>query len=73
MSNEPNVVELSVGKGFSLVTEAVVVDEFMNSFSIFVVSGLKVEPIVVESELPESVAIELLLDSVVEGDAVVVI
>ena len=73
MSNEPNVVELSVGKGFSLVTEAVVVDEFMNSFSIFVVSGLKVEPIVVESELPESVEIELLLDSVVEGDAVVVI
>ena len=57
MSNEPNVVELSVGKGFSLVTEAVVVDEFMNSFSIFVVSGLKVEPIVVESELPEVVEI----------------
>ena len=73
MSNEPIVVEVVDDTGFSLVTEAVVVDELINSFSIFVVSGFKVELIDVESELPEVVEIELLVASAVEGDAVVVI
>ena len=81
MSKEPIVVELVDGNGFSLVELLVTIkslvsveaDEEINSFSIFVVSGFKVELIDVESELPESVEIELLEDSSVEGDAVVVI
>ena len=47
--------------------------DVINSFSFFVVSGFKVELTGVESELPEVVEIELLVDSSVEGDAVVVI
>ena len=73
MSNDAIDVELVDGTGFSLLTEAVEVDELINSFSIFVVSGFKVELIDVESELPEVVEIELLVASAVEGDAVVVI
>ena len=81
MSKEPIVVELVDGNGFSLVELLVTIkslvsveaDEEINSFSIFVVSGFQVEPIDVESELPEVVEIELLVDSSVEGDAVVVI
>ena len=72
MSNDAIDVELVDGTGFSLVTEAVEVDELINSFSIFVVSGFKVELIDVESELPEVDEVELLVDSTADGDAVVI-